>query len=531
MNRLWPWLLIAVFLTACAPTPPATKTIRRPRRAVVVVLDMFRADYPRRLRLPHLEALARRGAVFENARVGHLPATTVVSHQVLPRGLFPRNLAWSDDLHRDVEGLLGEPGRLYDPGELDLNQMRSLLGRIDSAHVARIFTGRGRFLAAGQKAYAVNALAGEAADLVVTLSDTQGPDGPFGPRAEGWVHPVGLGLPAGWPGEPQSRFWLDTRPTYGTEKAVYKLNGHRTVIGPDPTRPGGDAWVMDAAFQVMEHHSDWALAMLTLGAVDRVGHMFGADRDLDHPNGSEVHLRDLLLTADAQVGRLVEFLRRKGWEDETLVVVTADHAGLGAESWHGVDRPGGSWANWAWGPLANAKTEPALRPRLAPLAEAGLEAMYSDTALRLYLKPDADAKRVAELVSRLPGVVLVARKTRRPEGWRYEPVFSEPGLLSELERRWFEAQVPALLATWACERGPELVALLDQRTSWGQPGDHGGAQEAVQRIPLIFAGPGIPARKIGVPARLVDLAPTLWDLFGRRPPARMDGVSLSNELK
>ena len=267
--------------------------------------------------------------------------------------------------------------------------------------------------------------------------------------------------------------------------------GHRTVAGPDPTLPGGDAWVMDAAFQVMEKHPDWALAMLTLGAVDRVGHMFGADRDLERPNGSQVHMRDLLLTADAQVGRLVEFLRLKGWDDETLLVVTADHAGLGAENWHGVDRPGGSWANWAWGPLANAKTEPALRPRLGPLAEAGLEAMYSDTALRLYLKPDADAKRVSEFVSQLPGVVLVARKTKAPEGWRYEPVFRDPARLSDLERRWFEAHVPALLATWACERGPELVALLDQQTSWGQPGDHGGAQEGVQRIPLIFAGPWI----------------------------------------
>ena len=110
------WLVLACLAaTACARPRPAPT---RPRRAVIVVLDMFRADYPQRLRLPALEALARRGAVFENAFVGHLPATTVVSHQVLPRGLYPKNLAWSDDLHRDVEGLLGEPGRLYDPGEI-----------------------------------------------------------------------------------------------------------------------------------------------------------------------------------------------------------------------------------------------------------------------------------------------------------------------------------------------------------------------------------------------------------------------------
>jgi arylsulfatase A-like enzyme len=79
-----PHLLPTIFLTltcltiACTGSRPAPS---RPRRAVIVVLDMFRADYPRRLRLPALEALYRRATVFENAHVGHLPATTVVSHQ------------------------------------------------------------------------------------------------------------------------------------------------------------------------------------------------------------------------------------------------------------------------------------------------------------------------------------------------------------------------------------------------------------------------------------------------------------------
>ncbi len=524
------FLLAVAWLSAtgCArPVKPPT----RPKRAVIVVLDMFRADYPGRLRLPALEALARRGTVFENAHVGHLPATTVVSHQVLPRGLFPRNLAWSDDLYRDREGLLGEPGRLYDPGEFDLTRMRTLLSKLDTAHVARIFAGRGRFLAVGQKDYAVNAMAGEAADLVVTLSGTQKSDGPHGPDAAGWVHPVGLGLPTGWPGKPRSRFWLDTRPAYGTEDAVYRLGGHRTVAGPDPDRPGGDAWVMDVAFHLLERHPDWSLAMITLGAVDRVGHMYGADRDLDHPNGSQVHMRDLLLAADAQVGRLVDFLRRRGLQDETLLVITADHAGMGATRWHGMDRPGASSGNWIWGRLENAETEAAIRAPLLPLAEAGLEAIYSDTALRLYLKPDADLSRIVELTSALPGVVLVAAKRETPGGYFYEPVFSKPEGLGARERAWFEAMTPGLLATWACGRAPEVVALLDEHTSWGQPGDHGGAQEAVQRIPMMFAGPGIPVRRVSAQARLVDLAPTLWALFGRTPPARMDGVSLVPSLR
>jgi len=70
-----PHLLPTIFLTltcltiACTGSRPAPS---RPRSAVIVVLDMFRADYPRRLRLPALEALYRRATVFENAHVGHL---------------------------------------------------------------------------------------------------------------------------------------------------------------------------------------------------------------------------------------------------------------------------------------------------------------------------------------------------------------------------------------------------------------------------------------------------------------------------
>lgn len=53
----------------------------------------------------------------------------------------------------------------------------------------------------------------------------------------------------------------------------------------------------------------------------------------------------------------------------------------------------------------------------------------------------------------------------------------------------------------------------------------------MQRIPLVFAGPGIPVRRVSGQARLVDLAPTLWELFGLTPPARMDGVSLASGVR
>jgi hypothetical protein len=67
-------------------------------------------------------------------------------------------------------------------------------------------------------------------------------------------------------------------------------------------------------------------------------------------------------------------------------------------------------------------------------------------------------------------------------------------------------------------------------------GDHGaeyhssGLHNAQLRVPLVIAGPGIRAQRIGEPVALADLAPTLLELAGFVPPAMpvMDGRSLAD---
>jgi arylsulfatase A-like enzyme len=68
-------------------------------------------------------------------------------------------------------------------------------------------------------------------------------------------------------------------------------------------------------------------------------------------------------------------------------------------------------------------------------------------------------------------------------------------------------------------------------------GDHGGqfhgrsAYEELNRVPLLFVGPGIEAQSRPGAAWLVDLAPTLLDLAGAGVPGGLHGRSLVGALR
>ena len=77
--------------------------------------------------------------------------------------------------------------------------------------------------------------------------------------------------------------------------------------------------------------------MVSLGGIDKLGHMWGPE-DVGYENGVDVdntpgtpgemrHLPFIARTADEQVGRLVDALDDNEMLDETLIVITADHAG------------------------------------------------------------------------------------------------------------------------------------------------------------------------------------------------------------
>ena len=73
---------------------------------------------------------------------------------------------------------------------------------------------------------------------------------------------------------------LDTPPAW-----MYPLQGNRDIPGYDPNHQGGDVWVTDAAFDIMDHETDWSGMLLTYGGIDKAGHMWGGLNDVPpYPN-------------------------------------------------------------------------------------------------------------------------------------------------------------------------------------------------------------------------------------------------------
>ena len=92
---------------------------------------------------------------------------------------------------------------------------------------------------------------------------------------------------------------------------------------------------------------------MTLGGIDKAGHMWGGLNDVPpYPAGAEdplSHMANAAKVADEQVGRVIAKLKADGVLDETLVVLTTDHAQLTGENYYGLDGLNRGNFNWYYG--------------------------------------------------------------------------------------------------------------------------------------------------------------------------------------
>ncbi len=524
---------LLVLLGACAPAwANGGHHHQPPKRVLIVVLDQFRPDYVNKFDMRNVRALMRDGVNFDNAYLGHMASETVITHNVITSGQLPRDMGWADEAFRDSANVLGAgTDSMWISGSLTRDQFNALITHrgyaklADYLHAAHPGT---KFITAGQKDYAVYTSNGPTGDISVTFSGRN-----FdcdGDAVNNWRGPTGLNVPSYLSAPECGRFYVDSAASmsYGTATTppawMYPLDGNRFAPGFDPAHRGGDVWTTDAGLAMMEKEP-WSGMLLTLGSIDKASHMWGGiTDDGTYPAGSpeeQAHLRFIAKTADEQVGRIMRRLRELDQLDDTLVVLTTDHAGQPAKHFNGVNEAGRGNNNWYYGATQNG-TFLAPSPSLAPLIATGnVRFSYQDSAIRTWLTDTSDAakKSAANVMATLPDVIA----TYRLDGRHYRLVKANLKAMSGRELVYWILHGQEIIDTMAAPYSADVVGLLRNDTSYGVAGDHGGAQQPVQEIPIVFAGADVGSRDSGYPLRSVDILPTI--LRELRIPARpgLDG--------
>jgi hypothetical protein len=100
----------------------------RPSRVLIVVMDQMRPEYVDQFDMDNVRRLQHDGVSYRNAYLGHMASETVVSHNVMVSGQFPKHMGWSDEAYRDAENVLGNGmDQIYVTGDLTQANFDSLV--------------------------------------------------------------------------------------------------------------------------------------------------------------------------------------------------------------------------------------------------------------------------------------------------------------------------------------------------------------------------------------------------------------------
>jgi hypothetical protein len=522
---------------------------------LIVVFDQMRPEYADRFNMTNFQQVRHAGTNFRNARLGYMGSETVISHNVIVSGQLPKHMGWVDEVYRDTDNLLGAgANQVHVTGDLSLDNFQTLVTHegypklSDSLHVA---SPGSKFIVVGEKSYAVESAAAGTGDIAVRLSSRKSDvtsSYPVGCSNLGgrWRGPAGRAVPAYLTAadatDPTAcgRFFVnsDKGNDYGTLSAfpswVYPEDGNRFFPGSDASAQaghvGGDVWVADAAMAMMENEN-WSGMFVTLGGIDKAGHMFGADQDTDGHDCStgagQVHVDCAAKIADEQLGRMLDKLDSLGILDDTLVVLTADHGATHGAEYYGKTTSGAGDSNWYWAPQGvidggalDTVTYNNPSPALLPLNATGnLQMSYQSTSIQAWLLDRSldKLRQEAAVMGRLPGVIASYYR----QGGHY--VLANTNPMTRSERRWWRREAQTIVDGMAADNGPDVVGLLHDDVSYGAYGDHGGFNEEVQRVPMVFWQKGVDHASPRVSFRTTDILPTVLRAMGMRLSHPVDG--------
>ena len=549
-------VVVAALLAAAAPA----LAVHRPTRVMIVVMDQMQPGYAQQFNMTNVKFLQNRGVNFPKAYVGDMASETVVSHNVMVSGMFPKHMGWADEAFRDVNDMFGYgEDAILETGFLGTTDYVKLIEEWDYAKL-------GDYLHAkfpdtivanvGEKGYQVESMAASSSDFWVRMGSKKKTADLADPTVVPWS-----GTYRGAGGNPPAYIKSDNRflvsvgnnlapaepnDYYGTKTDkpawLYPEDG-RYVKGPYEGHESGDIWVADATMKIMENEP-WSGLFVTFSAIDKIGHMWGGGAVDTLANYTwtpgtifeQVHMPWAAKTADDQLGRLIAKLKELGQYQDTLIVVTADHGSTyGRDGSYATDVYDGAnvggWYAGTWYPGYVTPTTPNTNAgpvALKPLMDTGNVAFsYQSTSIETWLVNHSMAKKkeAAAVMETLPGVIATYVKN----GDRYK-LFSSDESMTGTERVWWAAHGQELVNTMCYWGSGDLVGLLADYTSYAAFGDHGGAQMDVQRIPMAWYMPGMKHAVNNSQIRLVDMMPTIMKAMAITPTNTMDGMAYSLRL-
>ena len=518
------WLLGA----AVKPKPPPP-----PDKVVVIVVDALSKEIVEKYDMQHVQALMADGVDTPRGYLGHTGSVTVVTHNVITSGMLPKNMGWTNEGYRDVDGVLGDPGGLYITSNFGYDEMSALQEHAGYPHLSDYLDDSGKVFTVSPKGYAAYGLSGPgSADTSVSTFTSADPCEVGGVR---WRKPTGPGVPPYIEGTCGSRYWVERDKGYDTLQfpaQLYPATDDRYVVGDAPDHQGGDIWATDAVLEIMAEEEDaWSGLFVSLPGIDKAAHMWGGVND---PEGASpgfdpmTHMEFATATADAQVGRIMDALEESGELDSTLVVLTADHGSVAAAEghWHGDFEPVDDYGyfNWYYGDPENDDPYDQPQEALQPLIETdNVGLSYSDSSLNVWLedRSRASVAEAAAIMKGLPDVTAVWQ--RRGDHFDRVSRVRWDRMGSGGEKSWFARKAQELVDTQAAPYGPDLVATLPDDTTYSVLGDHGGIQRTSQQIPIVFAGADLSGKDLRAEVRSVDIMPTILEAMGIAPTYDMDG--------
>lgn len=527
----------------------------KPKLAVVLVLDQFRAEYLARY-APFFgnngfKRLQREGANLSEARYGHATTYTGPGHALIASGSYGHTSGiignrWFNSATGRIESMffdagaqiLGVEASPKDDDTSPRNFSGDMIG--DELRLASGF--RSKVIGLSNKDRAAIMLGGKTGRAYWFHEGAGGLTSStyYGAKLPDWVQTFNARkLPDAFFNKtwtkalPEAAYYLSRRDDFPAEADVKGLGRTFPHLLTDasgkPTpafyeaftaTPFATDYQFEAARAAIENEqlgadADTDLLGLSITATDIAGHDYGADSQ---------EIQDMVVRLDGQIADFLSYLDRRFKRGDVVLVLTADHGAA----------PLPEYMQSQGFEAGRIKSK-----ALGDAVEAALSARFG--------APNADSKWVLAVED--PGVFLNraliaerkldAAQVQRAAG---EALLSVPGIAAYFTRESLlagqTANRYALMYEKAFHAGRSGDVMYQTKPFYfnGSYGNrdvgstHGSPYEYDTHVPLIFWGAGVRAGTWARPIEIADLAPTMCALVGVSAPSGSEGRPLPEVL-